>query len=137
MAFKFERIKAGDPVQSTQEYKRAVELHYGLPYSKRIVDIERDISLYCLAVNSNDERPPGEYLLFYKGNLVVIYAYENFKRVSAESVITVFSVVSIDVPSELEGKANDLQDLIVEAMNAFGLSGVIPPVQVIVEFKNC
>jgi hypothetical protein len=137
LAFTFERIKAGDPVQSTQDYKRAVEIGYGLPNSKRVVDVERDISLYCISVNSNDERPPGKYLLFYKSSLVVIHAYENFKRVSAESVITVFSVVSIDLPIELQGKANDLHDLIVEAMNAFGLNGVIPPVQVIVEFQNC
>jgi hypothetical protein len=137
MAFIFERIKDGDPVQSTQEYKRAVEFHYGLPCYARMVDIERDISLYWISVNSNDERPPGKYLVFYEHNPIVIHAYQGHKRIDIETVATVFRIVAIDIPSELGHEADDLRHLIVEAMTSSALNGEIPADQAIVEFQNC
>jgi hypothetical protein len=137
MAFTFERIKAGDPVQSTEEYKRAVEIGYGLPKYTRMVDVERDTSLYCISVNSNDERPPGKYLLFHKHSLIVIYAYQDYKRINVDRVATVFRIVSIDIPSELKNEIENIHPLIHEALSALGLSGEIPSPQVIIEFENC
>jgi hypothetical protein len=135
MAFIFERIKTGDPVQSTQEYRRAVEFHYGLPCYARMVDFERDISLYRISVN--DERPPGKYLIFYKQSAIVIHAYEDYKRINIELVAKVFRIVAIDIPSELSDEADDLRNLIVEAMTSSALNGEILADQAIIEFENC
>jgi hypothetical protein len=137
MAFVFERIKPGDPVEQTLEYQKAIKHKLGGGFNSRVVDDERNASLYCLSVNEWEERPPGEYLLFYKGQLIRILAYKQGPFGSSwENSYTRFRIVSVLV-HEIAGKQEEISDVLVEALEAEGRGTAVRPVSRIkIEFMN-
>jgi hypothetical protein len=136
MSFKLEKIQPGDLVESTDEYKRAVAIAGGLKYPHRIVDLIRGISLYCVFVNAYEERPPGEYLLFFKSHIVVIYAYNQPKKQADGSLATTFRIDSWELPQALQSDKELVREVIIEALKAEGFASVLPITSVTVEFPN-
>jgi hypothetical protein len=129
MAFKFERIQQGDPVESTEQYQHAVALYFGLPHGHRIVDSERNYALYCAGVNRYEERPPGTYLLFIGNDVVTIHAFQldsTSPRVTQKGERLYF-ITSIDVPLPLLSQVKEVNSLIKEALSVVDPDELFPP----------
>lgn len=115
MGFKLERICNGDAIEQTSEYQQAVAMHSGLTFSSRVVDHERGASLYCLSVNDWEERPPGEYILFYKEQVTRIRAYTKAEWIENAGEVATFKIYSLQLPKGMEAR-DEIIDLMSEAL---------------------
>lgn len=133
MPFVFEYITSGSPVEQTPEYQQAVALKRGLPIGSRVVDPSQGATLYCLSAGGTEDRPPGDYLLFYKGQLIKIRAYTNTAWIDGIGRVTTFRIFSIDIPGN-EPDRSDVTRVLTEALDSKGRSVSTSIAAVRVEF---
>lgn len=116
MAFELERITSGDAIEQTAEYQQAVALHSGLNLGSRVIDHDRGASLYCLSVNDWEERPPGEYILFYKGQVTRIRVYTKAQWAEGIGEVATFRIYSLQLPNGTEANHDEIVELMSEAL---------------------
>lgn len=139
MAFVFETIRPGDSVEQTPEYQQAIKHNVGGFFGRRVVDYERNASLYCISINDWEERPPGEYLLFYRGMLTRIRAWRKGRTEESKGYIRTFRVVAVNMPQVLYAEREEIIQLMKQAFEALEYEdGKSPPYAdaVEIEFLN-
>jgi hypothetical protein len=136
MTFRVETIRSGDPVESTPDYQQAQRLHAGRSFTRRVADPERGATLYCLSVNDFEERPPGEYVLFFKGHITKVFAHEKGETVPEIGRVVTYRISRLDIPPELMDERPQVLELLQDALTARGLGGALPTASVRIEFKN-
>lgn len=118
--YRLQWIRPGDPVEATEQYRQAVARHFGRGFGSRLVDDERDRALYCAAVNGNEDRPPGRYLLFLGADVVTVDAYEQPAQCADGTVAFTFRVHAWTLPAALEGDVTMVRAAVIEALEAEG-----------------
>lgn len=136
MSFNVETIRAGDPVETMPDYQQAQRLHGGRPFGRRVADPGRGVTLYCLSVGLCEERPPGEYVLFFKGHATKFSAHEKGETVPGVGRVVTYRILNVEIPPELTDDRQQIMELLQEALTALGLGGVFPTSSVRIDFLN-
>ena len=135
MAFELEPIRKGDAIEGTPEHQQAVALYRGLPLGSRVIDRDRNAILYCLSVGRNEDRPPGDYLLFYNGQIIDIKAHLKGQWVEGIGRVFTYHVHSLHFPKCIEAERDNITQLMWDALDAMCRSVYEPPTIAKVEFK--
>lgn len=134
MPFVFEYITTGSPVEQTPEYQQAVALKRGLPIGSRVIDSSQGATLYCLSEGGTEDRPPGDYLLFYKGQITKIRAYLKIQWVDGLGDVATYRIYSLDIPPAIQTDRDNVVQVMTEALEAKVRSYPVPPTTVKIEF---
>lgn len=137
MAFEMQRIFPEDKIVNTPEYQQAVALNGGTTIFTRVIDHGRKISFYCLSTGRDEDRPPGDYVLFYQDQINQIRAYYKNRWVESVGNILTYRIYSLTLSPELEAQREQVVQAMREAFEVEGRDFMDSPTAVVnIEFMQ-
>lgn len=131
MAFQIERVDRRDTTSHSWELRWVSNARHPLPPpSTQLVDRERGLTFFRLAVNDNQERPPGLCLLFLgPREPIQIEVYERPYGTSPDCVMRL-SIYRLGIPAQENLPEAEVVELLREAMLTLAQDSVFPWVRV-------